>query len=131
MVSDMSHVVKYYLTIEEYFTLPTKYSNILPCHSWSLSYGRQLKHGWNMNLSRKHRWYIFWWPNIIIIYKIQKSFDKRYFNRSNDMIVKTIILITHWKFNARFVDVSYNGLNNRRYHCRNVRRKWEKLTNTL
>ncbi len=39
-----------------------------------------------MNLLGKHRW----WLDIIIIYKIQKSFDKKYFNRSNNMIVKQL-----------------------------------------
>jgi len=66
----------------------------LPHHLWSLSlwplYGKQIKHGWNMNLSTKHKWYIFWWLDIIIIYKIQKKIDKRYFNYSNNMIVKQL-----------------------------------------
>jgi hypothetical protein len=39
-----------------------------------------------MNLSTKCRW-----ENIIIIYIIQKSFNKRYFNHSNNIIGKQLL----------------------------------------
>jgi len=36
-----------------------------------------------MNLLAKHKWL-----DIIIIYTLQKKYDKRYFNHSNNIIVK-------------------------------------------
>jgi hypothetical protein len=49
------------------------------------SNGKQVQHIYNMNLLAKHRWL-----DIIIIYTIQKSFDKRYFNHSNNIIMKQL-----------------------------------------
>ncbi len=42
-----------------------------------------------------------------------------------------VTLNTHIKINAQFVDVSYKRSGNQGHHCRNVRRKCKKLTNTL
>ncbi len=47
--------------------------------------GRQVKHSYNLNLLIKDKW-----SDIIIIYTIQNSFDKRYFNRFNNIIVKQL-----------------------------------------
>jgi hypothetical protein len=55
------------------------------CHHGCYN-GRQIKHNCNMNLLIKHKW-----SNIIIIHTIQKSFDKRYFNCSNNIIVKHLL----------------------------------------
>jgi hypothetical protein len=56
------------------------------CHP-SRCNGRQVKHSCNMNLSTKHMW-----SNIIIIHTIQKSSNKRYFDRFNNIIVENIFL---------------------------------------
>ncbi len=46
--------------------------------------GRQIEHNYNKKLSKKHKW------SDIILSIIQKSFDRRYFNHSNNIIVKQL-----------------------------------------
>jgi hypothetical protein len=52
--------------------------------------GNKLNMAETWTCQKKHKWCIFWWLDLIIIYKIQKEIDKRYFNYSNNMIMKQL-----------------------------------------
>jgi hypothetical protein len=79
LVLDMSYVAKYYLSMKAFSASSHMVIIIL-----AVVMGDKLNINYNKNLSTKHKW------SYIILSIIQKSFDRRYFNHSNNIIVKQL-----------------------------------------